>query len=202
VHVVRAITVLSANNSCEATAGETSVSFSVLPSLWVEQAADLEMTIGSPAGAFFKRVTSPGCLLTMKLVRQTERGLCLAACVAMVANASLEDVCAKCRILTSEDGVRFLPDNEAMKFLAGRMLCYGLRMKPLVRLTDEVTDFTVNVDILQSPAILTVPSQNFPGFNHAVVWDNESRKILDPLHDEPRSVGDYEILEWCPVSHF
>lgn len=136
----------------------------------------------------------------MQIVMQKERGLCLAACVAMVANCSLEEVCANARILKSEDGVQFLPDNEAIKFLASRMLCYGLRLKPDVRPNEDTEEFTVRVS-LDCPAILAVPSPTFPGFNHAVVWDNELRMVRDPLHILPQPLDSYEILEWVPVSH-
>lgn len=137
----------------------------------------------------------------MKIVRQTERGLCLAACVAMVANCTIEEVVEKTRILKSQDGVRFLPDNEAIKFLASRFLCYGLRLAPNSdNLDEDTSDFTVTVTT-DCPAILAVPSENFPGFNHAVVWDNEQRKILDPLYDEPQPLSRYKVLEWVPISH-
>jgi len=136
----------------------------------------------------------------MNIVRQTESGLCLAACVAMVANCSLEEVVEKTRILKSQDGVRFLPDNEAIKFLASRMLCYGLRLAPGSEVNEDTPDFTVTVTT-DCPAILGVLSENFPGFNHAVVWDNQRRKILDPLHDEPQPLSRYTVVEWVPISH-
>jgi len=136
----------------------------------------------------------------MNIVRQTEPGLCLAACVAMVANCALEEVLEKARILKSRDGVRFMPDNEAIKFLASRMLCYGLRLAPGSELNEDTPEFTVTVTT-DCPAILAVPSENLPGFNHAVVWDNKQRKVLDPLHDEPQDLARYKVIEWVPISH-
>lgn len=138
----------------------------------------------------------------MKLVKQTEPGMCLAACVAMVANTSIEDVVAKCRILKPEDGIRYLPDNEAIKFLASRMLCYGLRIGKFdAKLTSDGDSFNVTVPMNACPAILAVPSPNFPGHNHAVVWDHETRMVFDPLLDEPQPIERYEVLEFVPVSH-
>lgn len=136
----------------------------------------------------------------MNIIRQTEPGLCLAACVAMIVGDSLENVVNSTRILKSEDGVRFLPDNEAIKFLASRMLCYGLRLAPGTEVTKDIDSFNVTVS-LDIPAILAVKSKNFEGFNHAVVWDNQRRMILDPLHDDPQELSRYEVIEWVPISH-
>lgn len=136
----------------------------------------------------------------INLVKQTEPGLCMAACVAMVANTSIEDVLANARILKPEDGIRYMPDNEAIKFLAGRMLCYGLRIKPGEKISSAIETFTVTVP-LECPAILAVASENFPGHDHAVVWDSERRMVLDPLHDDPQPIERYKVLEWVPVSH-
>lgn len=137
----------------------------------------------------------------LQLVRQTEPGLCMAACVAMVAGTSIEEVVEKCRILKPQEGPRYLPDNEAIKFLASRMLCYGLRVKPDVKITSDVSEFEVRVSVSEAPAILAVKSENFEGFMHAVVWDNERRLVLDPLYDEPQPLERYEVLEWAVVSH-
>lgn len=138
----------------------------------------------------------------MELIKQPEPGLCLACCVAMVAETSLEDVLANCRTLQPEHGVRYLPENEATKFLAARMLCYGARFKPGVAMTDELTHFEVLYPLREYPAILSVPSRNFKDYLHAVVWDNDHGTILDPLADEPRSITDYDIREWVPITPF
>ena len=136
----------------------------------------------------------------MNIVRQTEPGLCLAACVAMVSNSTLDEVMAKARILRAEDGIRFLPDNEAIKFLAGRFLQYGFTFKPGHPFDHAADRFIVEVPINQ-PAILAVRSKNFVDHDHAVVWDPNRRQILDPLHDEPQPIENYEIIEWAMVRH-
>lgn len=138
----------------------------------------------------------------MQHIRQPPgSGLCLAACVAMVTNCTLEEVVAGCRILTSVDGVQFLPDNEAARFMATKWRLYGLRLRfeAPKALEADVTHIQTEIGIQHWPAILSVASVNFPGFEHAVVWDNVRRVVLDPLKAEPAAIEDYEILEWTPV---
>ena len=119
----------------------------------------------------------------------------------MVAGESIETVCASARILEPAEGPRYMPDNEAIKFLASRFLCYGLRIKPPLRMDGDTTNFNVEIDLRDAPAILAVKSENFAGFQHAVVWCNQRRKVLDPLYDEPQPIERYKILEWVPISH-
>lgn len=137
----------------------------------------------------------------MNLVRQRAKGECLPACLAMIANTTIDDVLATTRMLEGKGGCPYLPDNEAVKWLASRMIWYGLRIGPARGLTAETESFRVDIS-LDIPAILSVPSENFPGLNHAVVWDNERRKILDPQKDEPQDLSSYPVIhEWVPVTY-
>jgi hypothetical protein len=137
----------------------------------------------------------------MQLVQQHEPGLCLAACVAMLCKTTLAEVRANA-VLRKRDGIWFLPDHEAIRFLASRYLCYGLRICPGTALNGAEERFCVNVYLEAAPAILSVRSKNYgPEWNHAVVWCNERRMVLDPLHAEPRPLSDYEVVEWVPISH-
>jgi len=136
----------------------------------------------------------------MKLVRQPEgSGLCLAACVAMLTGEPLSTVMQEGRLLKSEDGVEFLPDNEAAKFLAGRFLIYGLWLTPQ-KFDGEETSLQLDLPLDQQPAILSVDSKTFKDSEHAVVWDNKRQVVLDPQSDDPKKLGDYSINCWIPIT--
>lgn len=145
-------------------------------------------------------------------VRQIEPGHCLAACVAMVCGESLETVLRETSLRksilatdTSDQSVKYLsylPLNEAIKFLASRMLQWGISVGRFeAKLTADVDGVQCNVP-LSYPAIVTVSSENLEAKLHAVVWDSSTRKVLDPLYDEPRRIEQYQIIEWAPILEF
>lgn len=135
----------------------------------------------------------------LKIVKQLKPGQCLAACVAMLARVPLDTVLAECRMLQGKREMFFLPESEAVKFLAKYRLSLGLRLKPLVKLTSEHEAFNVEVEMAALPALLGVKSHNFEDLDHAVVWCNQRKMVLDPWHAEPQPLDNYEVWEWTPV---
>jgi len=123
-----------------------------------------------------------------------------AAARARGAHTSLEDVMKNCRILKPEDGLRYLPNNEATKFLAGRMLCHGLMLKPPKNFAEiDVLQIT-KTDLLSWKAILSVPSKKFECGQHAVAWCPITQKVFDPLLDKPQDLSQYpEVIDWTPI---
>lgn len=135
----------------------------------------------------------------MNHVMQPKNGLCMAACVAMLTNTSLDDVLTKARILKATDlgGMEYLPTNEAIIYLARHMLCYGIVGGP-IEFTKETKIVSFGISLEQN-ALLGVPSPNYEGEQHAVVWDASIQMIRDPLKAEPQSLLDYKVLEWAPI---
>lgn len=135
-------------------------------------------------------------------VQQTEPGLCLAACCAMLCHQSLDDVIAKSRLLISKHGLRYLPNNEAIRYLASYMLqfgtCFVFEQEDL---EGDTTHINFEYDLRKYPAILTVKGPMFEatGFYHAIVYDNEQDKVLDPLLQKPSKRRDYNVIEWAPI---
>lgn len=131
-------------------------------------------------------------------VMQTEPGLCMAACCAMLTGESIERVIEEAKPLQPQDGPRYLPTNRAIAFLSSRMIGYGLVIAKIEELSDDTEAFQITVP-LTAWAILTVPSPNFKEALHVVVWNPQTRRIHDPLHKEPRRLSEYKVIEWAPV---
>lgn len=137
----------------------------------------------------------------LPLIRQTEPGLCLAACVAMVSGSSLDEVVAACTLRKLPGRKhRFLPDHEAIRYLATRHLHCGLRIRPPALVHGNMESFTITIRLDDAPGILSVKSANHEDLLHAVVWCPDRQMVLDPLHDTPQPLGWYELVEWGVVS--
>lgn len=130
-----------------------------------------------------------------------QNGYCMAACVAMVTNSSLQQVREACHFRFNRDhNFYYIPDKELVRFLANRYYRLGMRADLSQR---EIKSYYEDIAVyipLQVPAILTVESRNFPDVKHAVVWDPELRKIRDPQIEEPQELNEYKVFEWDPVT--
>lgn len=133
--------------------------------------------------------------------------LCQAACVAMITRLTLRTVLKYVKLHniqsdTTENGLPYLSDWEAAKFLLSRgwhMGCWPMWSKGIL----TVPDCEIGLSGLEKhPSILAVQSEFIAGSVHAVVWDKVRRKVLDPHYDKPQSVERYHILEWIPVIPF
>ena len=132
----------------------------------------------------------------MNTVKQGEDdGLCVAACIAMITGETLEEVVNRTRTFKG-----MVLTDQCIIALAQKRFTYGY--------TIDVKDvdlsryrFKVTVDLRESPAILTVNSQRFPGTYHCVVWDNKVKMVRDPNPYLPlvTPITDYEVVEWVPI---
>ena len=101
----------------------------------------------------------------MKLVQMEMPGDCGPACLAMVLGVSLGDVTPD------------FPDRRRRGVIDQEMVDYlGSRGVVAIRSMDWPDD--------RMPAILTVPSLNFPGLLHYTVWDGA--RLLDPSRGPKR----------------
>lgn len=114
----------------------------------------------------------------------------------MLAGVSVDDVRAGVQLRhNTDEGISYLPDREAAKFLVARGFTYGLMIKGVGNWTD---DFTIN-NLKSVPALLGVKSPTNPKWEHAVVWDAEIQLVRDPLWPAPQPLGNYEVHEWIPI---
>lgn len=140
----------------------------------------------------------------MQHIQQPGPCLCMAACCAMLTNQDIQDVLNKCRLLKTKNGFEYLPNNEAMKYLAGYNLQHGLTIGLLDEINTQIdcdtTHLNFELDLRQFPAILTVPSPTFGDpLKHAIIYDNEKDIILDPLLAYSTKRKDYKVLAWTPI---
>lgn len=134
----------------------------------------------------------------MKTVKQPAGSkCCFAACVAMLAGVTLDEVLAE--VTLHPEG--WLPLSEALLFLAKRKIMLGmcvdvddLRIDP----TAAQIKLNVTFDVCSTEAIAIVESNAYPGFDHAVAWDNIEKKFRDPCPDEGELTepADYTIKQW------
>lgn len=119
----------------------------------------------------------------MKTIKQPSGSkMCFAACVAMIADATLEEVLAEVEL--HQEG--WLPLSQALMFLARHdvMLGMNIELEDVKGHDIAGTEINVTVDPRNHMAIAIVASTAFPGYDHAIVWDNEAGKFRDPCPDE------------------
>ncbi len=99
----------------------------------------------------------------LDLVRQKTDNDCMLACLATFSSSSYDDIKLvmhklKLKLPLSNDG--------------GMQILEHMGYKPIL----------LKTWVWHVPGILTVPSLNFPGFNHVVVWSGNCKKgkVLDP----------------------
>lgn len=129
----------------------------------------------------------------MKHIVQPEFGLCLASCVAMVTDETLDTVLNE-TTLSKRHGIWYLPLREAIKFLAERDRGFGIAARPHTRILDPRDTLEMTLDLRLAPAIITVKSDR-PDWYHCAVWDNESLFVRDPAIYRPVAIQHYEIEE-------
>jgi hypothetical protein len=100
----------------------------------------------------------------------------------MIADVSLDEVLAEAKL--HADG--WMPLSQALMFLARRDIMLGMNITlDNVKASDiGGTEINVTFDASELMAIATVPSAAFPGYDHAIVWDNEAARFRDPSPDE------------------
>lgn len=136
----------------------------------------------------------------MQHIRQPkESALCLACCVAMVSDTTLDEVVISCELRGRPP---YLPMREAIRFLLKKDITVGSIMKfdEFHVLSHKVGLHLEMVD--DSDAIVGVKSKIVRGGRHAVVWDSENKIILDPQYARPRKLEQYLVDEWLPITRW
>lgn len=134
--------------------------------------------------------------------------VCMAACLAMIAGVTLDEVLAEVRLREppkhpGKGG--YLDLAEAVRWLAEHGYIYGIVIGNLSGIGDNVEEIAVvhdlKVILRDNPALLGVKSTTFEGCMHSVVWDNEAGVVRDPNPKVPETtkLSEYEIDEWAPV---
>ena len=120
----------------------------------------------------------------MRLVQQVKKGECGLACIAMVLGISLEEA-----------------DKIAQRVLGTAGGCwgeYGLMDREMVRILKDqgLADAKASLDwpSFETSAILTVPSLNYSGLLHYIVWDAEAQQYLDPANEPLRYPDDGPVI--------
>lgn len=117
--------------------------------------------------------------MPMMLVQQTQKGECGAACLAMVLDLSLEAVLREVRDM-HEDEEAYLEWGLVPEDMIEVLFQHGIVARESVTRPDE------------RPAILTVPSLNYPGLLHYIVWDGG--RYLDPSPGPLRYPDDAPVI--------
>jgi hypothetical protein len=98
----------------------------------------------------------------------------------------------------------WLPTKEAAIFLARHDLLFGMFMEfnPGLMKDGVPRQIDFHYRFADMPAIVTVKSERYHNWNHAVVWDNRERMFRDP-HPSKGELTDpteYVITEWWPIT--
>lgn len=145
--------------------------------------------------------------------------LCGAACVAMICGYDLD---ALYRALSSMHPGRFpftLEEQlesedpyfchmiDIAYFLASEGYLVGQHAQALnaenggrMALSDA-TDLTLTIQIADSPALVGVDSEKYPGKLHWVLWDGKAMRDPSPEQPDTRPLSDYDnrIYDWIPL---
>lgn len=137
----------------------------------------------------------------MKLVRQPEGSyLCQACCAAMLAGVDLKYVLD--RVHPKKDaksGKPYLTNKEMARFLLDFNLTLGSWARFHYVKMDDEPDLRIH-GVEKMPAMVGVQSKLYPASEHAVVWDPETKMILDPQCAEPQPLSNYKVYEWIAVT--
>lgn len=123
----------------------------------------------------------------MKLVQQPKDSqLCLACCCAMIANQTLEEVLAEVTLTPLNfPGVpdfEYLTIQDAIRYLLTKGLWLGGEIR--IGFVDH-WDGTARIDLMETPALVTMPSKNYRSCLHCIVYDHISEMYFDPQQSEP-----------------
>ena len=137
----------------------------------------------------------------MRGVRQpTDSKLCMAACCATLTGCTLEEVLAEATLMPNGS----MSLQQAVIFLARRNMGLGawVSFAPHEATMEPGFQIDVPIKIDESPALGGVKSKRYAGFFHAVVWDNEIKRIWDPHYDDPQHIESYPMVDWAVVTMF
>lgn len=142
----------------------------------------------------------------MKTVLQGQlNGLCLVACCAMLTNKTLIEVLAEIELTHDKEyDLKYLRLPHAVQYLSQNNLLCGITLQGWKSKDFDIIKqlLTIELDLQEFDAIVTVKSQTMEGCCHCIVWDKEVKQIRDPQHKELRNLKDYDILEWLTISEF
>ncbi len=128
--------------------------------------------------------------------------LCVAACAAMIADCTLEDVLAEVHLTPSPGYVDkyHVTMLELFRFLFSRRitLAHVVLSEPTKLISAIMEMYAIGC----TPGILCVQSETIPGGLHCVVWDNVRKCVLDPQRDYPRELKEFKVIEWYPFSYW
>ncbi|NJL71422.1 MAG: hypothetical protein HC888_07285 [Candidatus Competibacteraceae bacterium] len=125
----------------------------------------------------------------MQTVKQPPgSGLCVVCCVAMVTGVPFDQLLQEVKLTTGENGVLYCSLLEQTRLMAKYGWVSGLNIQwangvKIDEVDDGPLDFKITLH--NQPAILTVESEGFPGFKHAVVYDPSVRMLRDPADGRP-----------------
>jgi len=136
-----------------------------------------------------------------KTVKQPKGSMvCVAAVAAMATGHTLAEVESHIVPLIWENGKRYYPLSELIRFLGGCGVSYGVSVhtgEPL-KVTRN-TRFTVEIR-MTNPAILLVDSFVNSDWTHLIFWDG--KKVRDPNPDVKKAkLSDYTVHEIVPLAY-
>jgi len=140
----------------------------------------------------------------MQTVKQPPgSGLCVVCCVSMVTGVPLDTLLAEVNLTTGDHGVLYCSLLEQIRLLAKYGWATGINLywkdgTKISEIDDDPTE--IKISLHDCPAILTVGSENFPGYKHAVVYDPDIKAIRDPADRRPdvRPISDFLVHDWMP----
>ena len=133
----------------------------------------------------------------MKLVKQPlGSGCCLAACLAMVTDKTLEYVLANASLsYCDEYDLEYLPLTEAIHYLADHCMTMGVSITPQSKMFEGIQEFNAVIQVDNADSILTVPSNNLEGARHCIVYSGG--EIYDPYPiNQVKTLEELEVFEW------
>ncbi len=147
----------------------------------------------------------------MRTLKQRDKYSCFACCACMITGETQEDF----RKFVGHDGsepdpnqqhpskMRGFTDREVFKYLADRGYTLGNWPHWDTAVRFDVTpppDHVIRTETqVRYPAVLTVESEVYPGFYHAVYWDGKCVRDPNPKRKARSPLTDYKIIEWSPV---
>lgn len=134
------------------------------------------------------------------LVRSEVFGDCGVCCACMITGKTRSAILDSAT-LSNFQGIEYLSVPEMFSVLLRNDVVPYLTFRPKFQPLDpsQIDGFLVEVD-LSNHALLTVPSPISSEFMHYTVWDGSRKKVLDPSLQEPRSITEYKIIEWHPMT--
>lgn len=129
----------------------------------------------------------------MRTIRQPDGSSCVAACVAMIIDESVDYVLGA--VKRDEDGP--VPLRQAYALLALHGWC-GMAFDERTA-TAVIRKQNVEIEGMHDHTALVTVDSPLEGKLHLVVYDGDEKCIRDPLCDGVRFVRDYNVKEWSPL---